>query len=489
MRIPSYDDLTPSIPDIAHGDVLTSVAALLPGGGPVASRATETAAITDHLFASLHCGTSGSADLMPIARDFSPRVERHPGGTVVLDVAGLQRLFGDAAAIAEQLSNAGASSVAVASSQTAAILLSRARPGVTVAIGHPETALRDLPLAVLEQWLADADAAAPARASQRQSAIRRSRSFDVLRRWGLSTIGEYAALPADELSARLGSEGVAMQRLARGLDPRPLVPDPGIPRFIGTMELEWPIEMLEPLSFVFARLLDPLADALERADRGAAALRLELRLTDRTTHVRSLPLPAPMRDPRVLRTLLVLDLESHPPSAAVDVVSIEIDPAPGRVVQYSLLERAVPSPETLATLMARLGALVGEARCGSPVLLDVHRPDAFAMAPPMFDETRRIKLTPRPSEAPAAVLRRFRPPVAVRVLVEGGRPVRVAIDRRGMPGGNVLQAAGPWRTSGGWWERDRWNRDEWDVALSDSAICRLFRDRDDGGWFVEGIFD
>ena len=539
MRIPSYDDLTPSIPDIAHGTVLTSVGTLLPDAGPVASRSIAGAAPGHQLFAALSLASvvnvcpsapvnprppdppsSSPADLMAVAKDFSPRIEGHPGGTVVLDVSGLQRLFGDAAAIAEHLSKAGAPSVAVATSQTAAILLSRARAGVTVAIGHPETALRDVPMEILERWLAAADAAAPARASERQSAVRRSRSFDVLRRWGLSTIGEFAALPAGELSARLGSDGVAMQRLARGLDPRPLVPDPGIARFIGTMELEWPIEQLEPLSFVFARLLDPLGAALERAERGAVALHLALRLTDRTSHRRSLPLPAPMRDPRVLRTLLLLDLESHPPSAAVDSVSIEIDPAPGRVVQYSLLERAVPSPETLVTLMARLGALVGEARCGSPILLDVHRPDAFAMTRPGFDETRRAN-SPRlracensarygaaapqlvacasrdepwrgttPSiEQPPATLRRYRPPVAVRVAVEGGRPVRVAIDRRGMPGGIVQQAAGPWRTSGEWWGTDRWNRDEWDVALSDGAVCRLFRDRADGGWFVEGVYD
>ncbi len=66
-------------------------------------------------------------------------------------------------------------------------------------------------------------------------------------------------------------------------------------------------------------------------------------------------------------------------AAAIDIVTIELDPAPGRVIQYSLLERALPSAETLATLTARLGALVGETRCGSPVLLDTHRPDGFEM--------------------------------------------------------------------------------------------------------------
>ena len=141
-------------------------------------------------------------------------------------------------------------------------------------------------------------------------------------------------MPAADLSARLGPAGIAHQRLARGIDPRPLIPDPGVRRFVASFELEWPIELLEPLSFVFARLLEPLAAALETADRGGVALRLHLRLTDRTTYARTLGLPAPMRDPRVLRTLLLLDLESHPPPAAVDVVTIEIDPAPGRIVQY-----------------------------------------------------------------------------------------------------------------------------------------------------------
>ena len=101
---------------------------------------------------------------------------------------------------------------------------------------------------------------------------------------------------AGELSARMGQDGVRLQQLALGQDPGPLVPDPDVPRFVERMELEWPIDTLEPLSFVLARLLDPLSVSLERADRGAAALRLDLRLVDRTVHGRVLQLPAAMRD-------------------------------------------------------------------------------------------------------------------------------------------------------------------------------------------------
>ena len=51
-------------------------------------------------------------------------------------------------------------------------------------------------------------------------------------------------------------------------------------RFESSLELEWPIEDLEPLSFVLTRLLEPLSARLERRDRGAAVLHLELRLVD-----------------------------------------------------------------------------------------------------------------------------------------------------------------------------------------------------------------
>jgi protein ImuB len=474
MKIPSYDDLAPSIPDISPADVLTRVGRLMPVQAPVAAApAPRDDGPPAVLYAALH-GTAIDA-LTAIARDFSPRIERHGATDVVLDVSGLGRLLGDAQTIGAELVRAGADRVAVAGSQTAARLLARARTGLTVADVDAAGALGSLPLAVLQSF----DGRDP-------------KPFEVLQRWGLRTLGELAALPAGDLSARLGQRGVTLQRLARGIDPRPLVPDPGVPRFIASMELEWPIEALEPLSFVFARLLDPLSAALARADRAAAAVRLDLRLTDRTMHTRQLQLPAAMRDARVLRTLLLLDLESHLPPAAVDVVTIEADPAPARIVQYSLLERALPSAETLATLNARLSALVGADRCGTAVLLDTHRPDGFAMAPLTSAEPLRRTAAAdagAPQPAPEPVLRRFRPPVAVRVALAHGRPVRVAIDRQGMPGGAIVQAAGPWRTSGEWWQRTAWDRDEWDVVFACGTACRLYRDRRDGIWFLEGTFD
>jgi len=443
------------------------------------------------LFACLRSARAPEA-AVSIARDFSPRIERHGRACVVLDVSGLGRLLGDARAIGVELQRradgCGDLRVGIAPTQTAARLLAIAHAGLTVATGEMGDAIAALPMVVLRQLASDDPEESVA---AQKLALKQIDTFD---RWGLTTLGELAALPAAELSARMGQDGLRLQHLAGGLDPAPLVPDPDVPRFFGSIELEWPIEALEPLSFVLARMLDPLSTALERADRGAIALRIDLRLVDRTMHRRVLPLPAAMRDAKVLRTLLLLDLEAHPPSAGIDIVTLEIDPAPGRIVQYSLLERAIPSPETLATLNARLGALVGDTRCGSPALLDTHRPDAFEMKRFQPDSRSPSALfhpgTPAPSPGPL-IFRLFRPPIAVRVAVERGRPAYVAADRRGMPGGRVEQQAGPWRTSGAWWDGTgpSWDRDEWDVALSDGAVCRLFQDRATGRWFIDGVMD
>ena len=34
-----------------------------------------------------------------------------------------------------------------------------------------------------------------------------------------------------------------------------------------------------------------------------------------------------------------------------------------------------------------------------------------------------------------------------------------------------------------------WNRDEWDVAVADGGVYRIFQDRDTDRWFVDAIVD
>ncbi len=503
------------------------------------------------LFGVLYAAEGSDAALLAeVASEFSPRIEvcgprafdTAQAREIVLDLSGLSRLFGDARTIAEELRRTAVERglhvrVAIAATRTTARLVARHWAGLTVVRPDTDTAvLASLPLRLLSALTNDPNDL-----------------FHTFRRWGLRTLGEIAALPPEEVASRLGQKGIEWQRLARGEDPHPLVPAKPEERFEQALDLEWPVEGLEPLSFVLGRLMEPLVAHLERRDRGAAVLYVRLHLVTRQVHERSLQLPTPIRDARTLRTLALLDLESHPPGAAIDRVVVAVDPTPGRVVQFSLLTRAMPSPEQISTLMARLNALMGAGRCGSPVEMDSWQPGAFAMKPfnpgsgvgdPGSGGLRTLKpgtggslipgtarsLIPDP-RSPIVALRRFRFPVPARVRVEHGKPARVTTDRRGLSGGRVETCAGPWRTSGGWWSTtgigdrgsgigdpgfgirdpgsgsstfrvpesrapdprspipDPWDRDEWDVTLSDGATYRVFRERDADAWLIEGIVD
>jgi hypothetical protein len=88
-------------------------------------------------------------------------------------------------------------------------------------------------------------------------------------------------------------------------------------------------------------------------------------------------------------------------------------------------------------------------------------------------------------------LRRFRLPIAARVVADRGAPTRVWPAARHLPGGDVVTSAGPWRSSGHWWTFDgsAWDRDEWDVEVAGGVLYRLSRDRATGPWSVEGLVD
>jgi protein ImuB len=536
--------------------------------------------------------------LLALAEDFSPRYESGRDDLMVIDVSGLNRVFGDPRSIGEELRRSATSrglrvQVAIAATQTAARVLAVARPGVTViARGDERGALAPIAIGILER-ITDQPPSTPTHIDQPRSvaSVRKHKGrpgggvnghldqhsvasvLSVVKHWGLHTLGDLAALPPDELTARLGQQGLAWHTLARGQDVGPLVPMRADERFESSVDLEWPIEGLEPLSFVLTRLLEPLSTRLERRDRGAAVLHVTLGLvpthdiqrkagtgraggsggaggsgesshpTDQPlVYTRSLQLPSPIRDVRTLRTLILLDLESHSPGAPIERVAVVIDPTPGRVLQHALFVRAHPTPEQLSTLIARLNALMGEDRVGRPSVVDSYRPGAFGMAPfPVHDDQRGDRGDPREifgqnsaSSAASALnvvsaLRRCRRPVPARVSVADGRPAVVTTDRRGFAGGRVLGCAGPWRSSGHWWSGESgrsgrsgesgragrsggeiskhsahqtdpthqsyltcqtcWNRDEWEVSLSDGAVYRIFQDRVTEGWFIDAIVD
>lgn len=435
--------------------------------------------------------------LTDFAWSFSPGVEETRPGMVVIDVDGCELLFGSAYQLASEVSRRAkrsrsdggletAVNVAIAANPDAAIHAATRLPGITfVSPGEELTCLGEFPITALDYSLVKVE--------QKEAA----EIFETLRLWGVRTFAEFAQLPIAGVAERLGQPGIRLRQLAAGKTERHLKNKQPAPVFANSLELEHPLTELEPLSFIFARLLHQLCAALNAHALATNELQVKLQLEDQTLHERRLLLPYPMRDHKVFLKLLLLDTEMHPPAAAVKKVSLACEPVKPRVLQNGLFVPLAPAPDKLELTLARLAKLVGEENIGSPALLDTHRPDAFTM--------NRFVLPSKKSNQQSDIgnrqclgLRMFRPPLRAVVETSQGWPTQIsAWGKQRSVYGKVVQVAGPWRTTGDWWREDRWARDEWDVAVSSSnrtsseppGLYRIYRKLDSEMWFVEGNYD
>jgi len=475
------------------------------------------------------------AVLLDCAQSFSPCVEDAAADTVILDLAGMESLFGSLLEIAHNLFRCAANlgldgNVAVASNPDAAVVAARGFSGVTVIpSGQEADSLGSLPVEVLSAgWIAEKEREGKKKEKEedQQESVR---LLAVLERWGIRDLRALAALPKVALSERLGQEGLRLQQLARGEASRTLVPVEAPAVFEEAIELEYPILLLEPLAFLLNRLLEQICARLAARALNTQELRLTLALQNLTgvdpqlesfgipsesdaSHgaprsparhfisgrqskfCRTLRLPLPMLDPKLFLKLLQLDLNAHPPGAPIGKIHLAAEPARPRSAQGGLFLPPSPEPEKLELTLARIAGLVGEPRVGSLELLDTHRAEGFRMRrfmPEAAQKTKRQEVAGEGKSAVAA-LRRFRPPLRVTVTLENGELANVVCSKKKEAQGSVLWKAGPWRSSGDWWQREAWARDEWDIALQNAegiALYRLVHDLLGGSWIVEGTYD
>jgi protein ImuB len=434
------------------------------------------------------------AALLDLGWSVSPRMENTAADTIVLDLAGLNSLFGSDEEIAGDLSRRAlslglATNVAVAANIEVAIHAARGFTGVTVIPdGEESRRIGVLPVHVL---------------------FPSEESLATLDRWGIKTCGDLAALPLLELSERLGQEGVRLHELARGASVRSLVlAEPSL-SFREELELDTAEEELEPVSFLLGRLLDQLCARLQARAQAATAIHLRFDLGDlfekdaeiikrnstpddnQKIYRKVLTLPVAMRDSKMLLKLLRLQLQSDPPPGSIVKIILVAEPSRRRAAQSGLFVPSSPDPEKLELTVARLAKLVGSANVGSPELVDTHRPGEFRMSrfrPPANEEPPRRKskngtelaiAEPAANESPSrrssVGFRMFRPRLPATIELHDGIPSRVFF--RGVYG-SVIAVSGPWRTSGDWWREDSWLQDEWDIEVwVNSPSARIIHTR------------
>lgn len=428
--------------------------------------------------------------LIECALAFSPLVESTTAGAVTFEIAGTDRMFGPPQKLARQIVQSAAQlgvevNVALAANPDAALIAAKGRSGISIVpSGEERKWLSALPVDVLSPTTEQAEI------------------FDA---WGIRTCGDLAALPTVPLVERLGQASLRLHTLARGQVQRSLIAVDPPQKIEERIELEDSVTDLESLAFLLNRLLNQISARLRT--RGIATDEIRLRFDleihpDRELHEelqptrsavfeRRLRFPVPIGDTKTLLKLLQLDLAAHNPGAPAKSVAIEAIPAKPRYTQSGLFTPRAPESERLEVTLARLRAVVGEAdeqgrnRVGAPQVSDSHRPDDFQVVP--FTAEAKASQSSR-SQNTEIALTRFRPPLAATVRRKRSKPVHISFAGLSAP---IICAAGPWFTSGLWWQdSERWNREEWDIAIRlepGLGLYRIFNENE--RWFVEGLYD
>jgi protein ImuB len=334
-------------------------------------------------------------------------------------------------------------------------------------------------------------------ARDRQSKIRQI--LIILHKWGIHTLGQLAALDREQLGARLGPEVIQMWKRANGESNRVLKLIRPPESFEESFEFENEIETAEPLLFMLRRFLEQLAIQLSGIYLVAKELTLRITFTNKQIYERIFKIPQPTNNVDLLFRMLHTHLENFKSEYPIVAVALSAQPIKAAREQFGLFETTLRNPHQLSETLARLTALLGADRVGTPVLEETHRPDAFQIEPFAWTLTSsagnggRSSATPRPHpEARRSsplhflrpALRRFRPDVSASIFLDEDEPAHVrSVDVRG----KIIDQRGPYLFSGNWWDEKAWARAEWDLQLENGELVRCHES--EGTWKIEGIYD
>ena len=323
--------------------------------------------------------------------------------------------------------------------------------------------------------------------------------FAILHKWGIHTLGQLAALDKEQLGARLGPEAIRMWERANGRSSRLLKLIRPPESFQESFEFEREIETAEPLLFMLRRFLEQLAVRLAAIYLVAKELTLRITFANsrqdepavagKQSYERVFKIPQPTNDVDLLFRMLQTHLESFRSEHPIVAVALSAEPIKPAGEQFGLFETTLRNPHQLSETLARLTALLGSDRIGTPVLEETHRPDAFRMQPFRWDIVESAVPSGQSFDAlrtahPTAALRRFRPVMSASLLQDEDTPSHV---RSAEMSGKIIDERGPYFLSGNWWDEKSWARAEWDLQLQNGELVRAHER--DGVWKIDGVYD
>jgi protein ImuB len=332
-------------------------------------------------------------------------------------------------------------------------------------------------------------------AKTRQSEIRQI--LAILHKWGIHTVGQLGALDKQQLGARLGLEAIRMWEWANGQSSRVIKLIRPPESFEESFEFENEIETAEPLLFMLRRFLEQLAVRLSAIYLVAKELELRITFENKEIYQRVFKIPQPTNDVDLLFRMLHTHLENFKSEYPIVAVALSAQPIRPAREQFGLFETTLRNPHQLSETLARLTALLGADRIGTPLLEETYRPDAFRIEPFAWTLTSAAGNGGRRSAMPGpypearrssplhmsrSVLRRFRPAISGSVFTSENWHLQSEKIR-----GKIVDQRGPYLISGNWWDEKSWSRAEWDLQLEAGELVLAHESQ--GTWKLDGVYD
>ncbi|MEU7869719.1 DNA polymerase Y family protein [Dactylosporangium sp. NPDC049140] len=336
------------------------------------------------------------------------------------------------------------------------------------------------------------------------AAIGRPNLVDLLRRLGIHTLGEFAALPGADVLDRFGFDAALAHRLAGGRDERPLAPRRTPPDLDVSETFDEPIERIDAAAFAARALAERLHDRL--GAHGLACTRLAIEAMTETGE----ELVRTWRHDGLLSVNAVADrlrwqlegwLRNEKRPGAITRLRL----VPEGVVEHLGLQpglwgEAGEERDRAHRAMTRVQGLLGPDAVLTAVL-DGGRADQSRIRLVAWGDERAARGTEAPwpgripGPSPATV---YPEPLPAEVVDENGEVVGVSgrLELSGTPKSLRLNGeesgikawAGPWPVDERWWDEEEAQRKARFQILTEDERAYLAVLRN-GAWFMEALYD
>ncbi len=330
---------------------------------------------------------------------------------------------------------------------------------------------------------------------------------------GLETCGDLARLTRESVEVRFGRDGLALWKLARADDPRPIFSSR--PRDLPNASLDWTefaTSDLEQLVFVLHSLLKTVCDAIAADGTGARSLTLTLALENRTTITQSVGAARSTAQRTTWLRLMRRALERITLPDRVTGIAVQVDAVGAPTVrQGDLFDLGFASAQAAEGAVAHVLDLQGDAvvtlQCNAHPLMErrvrwiageSREPEAVSPRPNTraYDTSSSSThgLTAHGSSSLPAPGLSLNPmllpsPREITVLATSRRgfliPVRYTDNSVPYP---LKESLGPHCISGDRWT-ERVAREYHQCIRADGTVVLLYRDVASDQWYLAGWWD